>query len=318
MSESRWGRALVGVMVVAGLGAACGAEFDPYFQVKALRVMAIGADKPSVGPGEQTTLEPFVFEPGGAPLTYKWSWCPFSTGSTTGYACAVEEEDLAGLGLPSFDLGTGPTAVFAYPDPPQIVPLVCEQLTQGELPDFFSAPDCERGIPILIRVEITGAGQTLTAVRELELLVGPEVVPNLNPSVGPMRAIPIGGTEADAIELGEDVPAVLERDTDYAILMDIPADSSETFLRVQAGAPPKESPEILVVSWFVEEGDLENERTGFIDGESTLFDAGRNVWRTPTIDALASSETRLFAVLRDERGGVDWLERRIVLVPQTP
>jgi hypothetical protein len=301
----------------------CGEEFDPYSQVSELRVLAVGADKPSVGPGEASEFDVFAFEPGGAELSYQWSWCPFSTGAITAYECAVSEEEineglaLAGFSLPPYDLGTSPTASLIYPDPPEVVPFLCSLLETDELPDFFNTPDCERGIPVTVKVVVSGGGQSITAVRTIEWLVSGDLPPNNNPtalSLSLLKTVDVGGAN-EAVEVLVDGSTQVDRGTEYTLRLDIADDSSEAFVREEPGSPPTQSAESLAVSWFVEEGELESERTGFFDGESTLEEAGENVWRTPTAEEFSASVIDVFLVLRDERGGVAWLSRQVQLSP---
>lgn len=311
------------VLAALALSLGCGEEFEPYSQVTELRVLAVGSDKPSLAPGQSATLDALVFEPGGSDLTYKWSWCPFTTGSFTGYECAASEEEIneglanAGFSLPSFDLGTGPTAQLAYPDPPEVVPLICSLLVNDELPDFFRSPDCDRGIDVTVKVVVSGAGQTITSVRTIELLASGDLVPNNNPSALSLSMIETDpSTEAEeSILIRDDGSTVLDRGRDYTLRLDIAENSSESFVRVEPGSPPSESFEILAVSWFVEDGELENERTGFLEKGSTLQEGGQNVWKTPTAVEFEASRINVFLVLRDERGGVSWLNRQVQLSP---
>lgn len=310
--------ALASALAVAWLGAACGPEFDPYFQVKTLRVMAIGADNPSVAPAGQATLEVLAFEPGDAPLSYRWEWCPLSAGETGDFECAISEEDftaaLAGTGVevPPFVLGTGQTATFTYPNPPEIVAFLCEQIEGQELPSFFNPPDCSRGLEVLIKVTVSGGGQEVVAVRQLELLTGPDAPPNLNPSFDNLRIIKDGDTDEQAQVFAQG-PVVLERDQVYILKVDVDEASSEPFLRNVEGEEPQETSEILNLSWFVTGGEIDEDRTGFIPDFNDFGEMQRNVLITPTAKDHPAEDFHLFLVLRDERGGVAWIEAEATL-----
>ncbi len=319
-TSEQWRRVLLALLVLGGLSAACGEEFDPYFRVAELRVMAIRADTPSLAPNGTVNFDALTFEPSDAPLTYRWSWCPLSAGAADGYNCAVSEEDLtsftepAGFTVPPYELGSDPTVSFSYPDPPELIAFLCQQIQDQDLPDFFSPPDCNRGFNVLIRLEVSNGSETLTAVRELELLIDDQQIPNINPNLTEVSFLEDGQPESAAVVLTEGgEPPVLKRDTEYELRVVVPEDSSETFASTQAGTEGEDVEESLVISWFVEGGELDEERTGFIPGETTLAEASKTAWITPKRDDFAQDEVKLFMVLRDPRGGVDWAERTIRL-----
>ena len=79
------------LLVVAG----CGVEFTPRSVVFDTRVLAIEATPLEVGPTDSVTLTAFRVGPAGGSIeSERWSFCPFSIGSSAGYACAVPECEL--------------------------------------------------------------------------------------------------------------------------------------------------------------------------------------------------------------------------------
>lgn len=311
-------RLSVAVLLMGFLSAACGPEFDPYSTVKDLRVMAIRADQPSLAPSGVVTFDALVFEDSEVPLSYSWSWCPLSAGAADAYECAISEEDFrgfadqAGFTIPPYDLGNTPQVTFAYPDPPELIAFLCEEISGEDLPDFFSAPDCSRGLDVLIRLDVSDGTQTLSAVRTLELLVNDQVPANNNPElVGLTVELTDNGFFVPLEADGE--PITLERDKRYILSAAVFESSSESFVSFVEGEGESQQDERLILSWFVGGGSLDKERTGFIPGEVSLAEADTNVWKTPTVEDFGDSLVKVFVVLRDGRGGVDWIENTVRL-----
>jgi hypothetical protein len=71
--------------------------------------------------------------------------------------------------------------------------------------------------------------------------------------------------------------------------------------------------ERLVLTWFVEGGETLYERTSFIDGVIPLDEAARNEWTLPSRADYAGDTAGLWVVVRDERGGVGWLQAGVTL-----
>jgi hypothetical protein len=81
--------------------AGCGETFTPPSVVEDRRVLALVADPPALdasAPGATTTVRAVEAQPidppalpAGTSLERRWSFCPFSLGAATGYACAVPQ-----------------------------------------------------------------------------------------------------------------------------------------------------------------------------------------------------------------------------------
>jgi hypothetical protein len=62
----------------------------------------------------------------------------------------------------------------------------------------------------------------------------------------------------------------------------------------------------LFISWFVDSGTTEDERTGFIAGKTKLEDATTTDWRPAITKKFPGAQSKVVAVIRDSRGGVAW------------
>jgi hypothetical protein len=320
-SRSLWfPRCLVlglGMSFVSAIGAGCGNDFDPYNRINSLRVLAIRSEPPAPGPGETTTLSALVFTPvEGTPVTYSWSWCPFAGPANAGYACQVTPEQaamLAGAGvtLPGFDLGTGPTAQLAN----AIDPAILARLCAGQ-PGVPELPDCEGGFPVQVRLVVGGGGDSITSVRQLRLRFDPATPPNTNPHIDGLAAT-IGGAD---MPIG-DLPALtLPRDEETVIKVQVPIEVSEMYRGKDDDDQIADVRERLIFSWFVESGDTDNPQTSFIQTKTTMIPldrASRAKWTPGKTKDYPATTSRLIVVLRDNRGGVAW-RSGIVTLGATP
>jgi hypothetical protein len=307
-------RLAVGAAALGLLAAACQPEFQPYHELQELRIMGVRADKPWFGPGEAAVLDALVHNPDPeAQLSFAWSWCPLASASADGFQCQITEEQLAENGVPflPYDLGTTPTVMFPYPTDPLALRLACESIAeQGNLPDFVPLPDCEKGFPVTVSLVLDDGRETIRAVKEMVLIYDVDDERNRNPQLGGF-AVRRQGEESTVALLPEPtVLARVERGADYRLEVDIPSESSEPYTPSGTEEATSES---LVVTWFVEGGELAKTRTSYFPGESELESAEQNDWVPPSGDDFEDAEMRVYTVLRDGRGGIDWIASRLSL-----
>jgi hypothetical protein len=311
------------VPLLALSAAACEMDFTPYEEIDRFRLLAVAADDPWLGPGQSTTLRTLVANPAGVPVRQTWSWCPFVAGSETGFECAVTREGLqraldeaVGPGVvtvPPFELGEGETATYRYDLPAAFFRQACEALKRAELPDFVEVPRCDDRFTIAIRVVVAPEGGAPIAAKKDLSLVYEAGELNTNPRIDGLLAF---DPEAPgvAIPLTGSATVTLRRDVEYALALEVDRDQAQVYERVPLdGSPPERVPEALVFSWFVEGGELEDRRTGYLEGEVSFDDALRNAWRTPRKADRPESRTTLRVVVRDGRDGIGWITRTVRL-----
>lgn len=297
-------------------GAACTEDFPPYNRLEALRVLAIQSEPVAPAFGETTTLTPLVHTAAGEAVTYAWSWCPFAGGANDGYPCLVSEEQLraqlgaAGANLPPFDLGTGPTASFTHTlDPAALAPLCAATLPPGLAP-FPLSLDCKEGFPVSIKLVVSTPTDTITSVRSLDLRLDPSTPPNTNPRMTNLVALlPVPGfperrTTAPFDAVGT---VVLPRRVETTIQVTVDPTSSEPFVDKNERNEDIPANERLFLTWFVESGSTDDERTSFLPGLTNLLEATINGWRPASVEDYAPATSRIYVVVRDNRGGVSWL-----------
>jgi hypothetical protein len=304
------------VLILSGavLLASCSNSFDPYNKLIGFRVLAVKAEPPDLAPAQTSSVSVLTYDDVEEPTAFSWSWCPFANGVDQGYSCAVTHDQIVkatGVPLPSFDLGSGPTARFEYPLQPFVLHGICDALLGMKIPNYTAIPDCTSSFPINIQLVASAGKTTISAIKPINLTYTATAPRNANPQILG-AAISLGSDMSHTPIMGE-LPT-LQRNTAYRLELSIPDSASETFLAVpDSGGAPIAKRETLVITWLVQGGSLDKTRTDFIDGTVSLADASVNTWTTPkTVDYSASS-VRFDFVIRDGRGGIGWFSKSVQL-----
>ena len=256
--------------------------------------------------------------------------------------------------VPPLYLGRGETATFTNPFPAPILASLCrreldaipalaapgasnrELVANGGL----SFACTVAGFPITVKLVRTivdtstgDSKQDLPAVFTVYLPINDAIPANVNPVLNSI-SVTVNGSDHQLDEAGSQgilpnssVPVVLDMDPNSSELLPNPNDVLPP--PPDPNLPPYLSPndnpeEKLDMSWYAECGDfggkgLGGRRTGYLgnptDPHSTFESALRNTWNIPKEGCSASSaRIRITVVVRDSRGGVDWLERFVHLV----
>jgi hypothetical protein len=281
------------------LVAGCGPSFSPEYAVIGLRLLAVRADPPEIGPGEKTHLSSLTFDPMGRPIDVSWKLCtlaPSPAESTpVNSACITDQTD---LGNYLEDLGSGDAIDF-------IAPRVD--------PRTLGIPDVSAGLYLPIRVRVTAGSDTDTGVFGLRYAYAP-LPRNHNPSVTDLLDV---ATEADA-DGGGEVAAPLaplrpvQKKDKVTLRTSLSMDSAETYPRI-SGAPPMltMATERLTQQWLTTggmvSGGLLPEDAPYL--QFTVDDPAKGRPGAPLPPS--GSPIDFWVVLRDGRGGVDWAHRQL-------
>jgi hypothetical protein len=303
-------RAAALLVLTSGLAtglAACSGDFDPFNRVTELRVLAVQSEPPAPAPEQTTVLTPLVYTPPGEAVTsYAWSWCPFADNTGT---CLLSEAELraaageAGAAIPPYDLGSGPTASLPHTIPVALLDALCDAT-----PTQPAVVDCEGGFPVTIRVAIATATTTVVTIRTLRLR-RPGDPDNTNPVIDGILVIDGSGEHPV-----DDTPTVtLPRLVETELRAQVRPEMAESYPGFDLDDRPITARERLVFTWFVESGDTDAERTGFIDGIEPLEDAVGNLWEPADVVDYPRDTARLLLVIRDSREGVSWRSATVSL-----
>lgn len=318
---SRFG-SLAALLCAAVVLPACGPDFDPYYRLTSLRVLAIRSEPAAPAPGENATFDALVFSPetGFAPdpaLTYEWSWCPFPGPAEQGYPCLVTEAEVAMWAavtgtIPSFALGAQPVAQLAH----VIDPALLGQLCLGN-PAIPISLDCERGFPIQVRLKVTSATDSIDAVRTVPFRFDVTTMePNANPSPTGFSAV-LNGLDQP---LADDAPPTLPRARNTTLRVRFAEEGAEAFTNADGTA----ARERVTFAWFVEAGGIDERRTGPFPVDPQVaarfpdYTPLENTWNPPPVAKFAREVARAAAVARDDRGGVGWVTGTAALGAAAP
>ena len=283
------------------------------------------------------------------PPTLYWELCLFDEGANNLYRCAtipgLPPE------LSRRDLGTGSTASIAYaaiaPDP-SFIEQACASLATADAPDFVEIPSCRRGLPVTVRLTAIAAGANLAgrttdqfcldqpadceiAKKSLTLLLPDRVAErNNNPRIEGMfnagtellpsvASVPVCGDGVDGDKEGNEQHDPELVPVAAAVTVGEGSGSSAELFSpapTQVDAAPAPRREELDISWYATFGSL-RAATYWGEGKTTDDEITFNelefqqFMKDTDATALPKGPVRIFAVLRDGRGGVDFEEREL-------
>jgi hypothetical protein len=285
---------LLAVLALAAC-AGCAADFLPESLVADLRILAVVADPPELGPRPGCTPSPTdscygtvalsvtAVLPTGTAAPVAWTFCPFSAGSQAGYACAVPDVPVCQPSL------VPDTAGVVHADPVLLAAQCLAAIQQGGgLPGGVPALLPERA-EVLFRARATDGAQVREAVYRLGIWRdGPPLLPdgsrqalNRNPAILRVRV--------GAAVLPAAAPPI-PRGSKVEVCADLDPALVDPYLDAAGGRAVEQQ----VISFFATAGrfdfDRANGPSGCVKLEAKDLPAGQ-------VDAL------LWVVARDLRGG---------------
>jgi hypothetical protein len=313
----RWRRKAVG----AGLGAIvawCGAcqeiDFESPEEISKLRPLGVQLEPAEGGPGEIVTARLLLASPdpeAEAQARVRWELCAFSGGRDEFFACP-SLPDGTSLGI---ELGEGMEVAIdlAVLEAFGVTArALCDQIGDLTLPDFIELPGCRRGYDATLRYTITEAdGTERVGIRTLPLLFDEEAERedrNRNPALLGLLVDgePHDPNEERVIDLSEgtrlSLQALVNTDDAQSYTFPDPANPSERLPALR---------EQYQIAWHTTHGSFRNGRTFFAEGVAPPAELQMNQLRLAQRRAAQPGDlVRVWVVLRDDRGGVDWGEWR--------
>jgi hypothetical protein len=314
------------VLVAALLAGGCSSDLAAASFIDKLRVLAVRAEPPEIDPGQTAALDLLAVEPvvhqldgGGvaSPLTAVWLACPLPSGTLTVAPCGVGEgapapEILGGDLTASY---TAPANLLAgQPSTEVLITVAVADTAAGAMACVADIAN-NNGLPTdpdhcvvsLKRVVVSDPAQRTVAV-------------NANPTLASFYAT----TPSGFAETLDDDGGVWQ----YAPGEDLAA-WDVAALRAGDAAQMKADGtyESLTVSWFTTAGHLDGGRSIYLPpgcddpaacADQLPEDGADTTWFAPTQAQAAgfvdgNGLVRLWAVIRDDRGGVGWREGSLAL-----
>jgi hypothetical protein len=272
--------------------------------VTAPRILAVRAEPAEAKPGTTVMFSALVAAPpgvaGGAPT---WSFCvapkPLTDDDIVSTAC---------LGTSALLAAGGGESITA-PTPSNACSLFGPDIPAGGLRP--RDPDSTGGYYQPLRVDLDSFEPTFALVRiECDLAnasaamasaFAQTYVPNHNPQLLPLTAS-LGGMAValDAIPVGRRVD----------LTAGWPASSAETYAYYDAASDTVGTKrEALMLAWYASSGSVGQQATGRA-GDDPATSSG-NTWTAPS----SAGTSKLWIVLRDSRGGVDFASYDLTAVP---
>lgn len=270
-----------GFVALALFAVACASEPGaPAFLVDRPRILAIRAEPPEVRPGELASYTVLAAGPEGEldATTAQWSPCtiplPLTESGSVATACLS----------PIVPTAEGPAPRLATSSD------ACSRFGPIASPEVQRArePDATGGYYQPMRLALLGElgfafERLLCPLPRASLRVAREYAQRYPPNTNPSVALY--------------VPQELRAGDEVELTAAWPAESEEPFVILDPGTLEIiAARETMTVSWFTTAGTLERARTG----------TGSNRWRPPD----TAGPVDLWAVLRDNRGGVSWAHVR--------
>lgn len=273
----RWRRWVC--LCLPGLLAACQSFPDPPVSfVQGLRVLGIKAEPPEVPAGASSQLSMLAADTAGNAIAVSWTECFMAP-----LAGQAVNPDCVAAGGP----GSGPSIGNGLD-----VTVTMPQLTAESL----GAPDASGGVYFPFVAEVSNNVDQLSAVYRLRLAQSDSV--NHNPAI-----LSVSSTDSAGIPtpLDPQTPTPVTAGQALALSATLTADSVESYVRADGAAVM----EVVTTSWFCTAGALSVEKTSDAQPQTVLSLDQRLPAAGSTID--------LWAVARDERGGMDYTHRLLLL-----
>ena len=299
-------------VLAALVGAGCADEFAPYNEVVGHRVLGIRASPPEIRPQEAAVIDALVTSESA---TYAWTWCPLPLPDPSTGECPLSEAELAAMlqaagsdaSPPPYDLGVDSRATFEHTFEPDLLAALCQAFRDQPLPEGVPRPRCGGRYDVTVRLVASSGDERIVAVRDLGLIYDEDYEPNANPHIAGARlGVPY-------FDLTHEDPVSVGTGFQYRLELDVSEEEAESYEALDDGELVTRR-ESLVVTWFYEAGDMDKSRTSFLEGTTDVVNLTTNHWDAPAAAAPGGERIKLYFVLRDNRGGIDWLQADLGLV----
>jgi len=252
--------------------AACSSDsFKKVYLLNDLRVLSLKANNPEVNPGDSVNITPFISDYSGAgrALTYSVEGC-VDPGLEIGaeYSCTdrsdkttwVAETAVSGISAPYYT-GTAPSFSVTVP-----TTILVGRSTESQ----------NNGVAYLVIYRLKTGDITVTAIKRI--FASTRTTKNSNPTVS---QILVNGA------------ALADRPTTKSTLtLTVPSTSLEQYTVLTTGGASISKTEELLYSWYINDGELTEERSS----------VDKNTEWTPAA-SVPTAGTIVVNVVRDRRGG---------------
>jgi len=290
-------------------------DLPQVWMVDRLRVLAVRADPPEVEPGDTVNFEALVVDPDeGGSLTI-WLACPPEDEGGIGFGCDIDFDFDVDFENPDLDALEDAGLIGFEPLIPPVYN-VAEDLLDG-----LTEEEALEGLNVLVQITVFPGGldaldPASSDLDEIDfnvvesaykrLIVSRAPTPNHNPSVT--------GFTMDGVEIGPDTTIRVEPFQDYQLGVIVPDTSIEPYDFVNRDGATESRVEEPYASWFTTGGTMIEPYTLHPFWGATWYSpqacAGEEDDPEDCLEAGRTHHGHFYAVVRDRRGGMDWVERR--------
>jgi hypothetical protein len=271
-------------------------SFDPGARVTSLRVLAMQADSPYAAPGDTVSLRALSYDPLGRPLDWAWAACENPATSDV-EGCLIAQ----GEGLDRLELTIPSTTLDTLP--PEALPAALVGVVSVACPGTIEIARSLAGLPLRC-VDDTGNELALDEyVIGLKRIFVRSVDRNQNPV---LERVTFDGEDWPEDEVKEVEPCPTDGNTyddckvgKHSLAAFVTPGSFESGVD-EFGRQYGES---LVVQYYATEG--------LFEFDVRIGEEPKTGWAARS--TASGSELTLWFVARDNRGGVGWTQRRVVV-----
>ncbi|MBN2799030.1 MAG: hypothetical protein JXX28_07770 [Deltaproteobacteria bacterium] len=258
------------------------------WEVDRLRVLAIRAEPPEAAPGTEVALEALVAGPPGLALPSDRVW--LACAEATPLGCPLDPELLTGEPTPDELVAAGLIGLE-----PRWAPTYTPS---AELLSDADPRARENGVYVTAEVILLPEGGleagaldfNAVEVATKRIVVSETGAPNHNP--------PIRGWTVDGWPLPSGATALVTAGEAYELGIDVPEDAPEAYQSMDTDGLLRDYTEALYATWYATSGELLE--------SWTLHPWHQATWIAPAVEG---QEGVWWAVLRDRRGGLTWIEQ---------
>lgn len=288
-------------LLIAVAGLACDAPFDDRDHVDRLRVLAVRAEPPEIGPGDSASLDALVVAPDGALDDVRFAW----------RACVPPWRGDPGGGFDGFAV-PGPSLDDAAPDCDDPAAFGVTSLGEAASARFTAPAELDPALTAAYGDTSEEAHAQLARIAgapwriELTVRRGDEIERASKIVRVSRRSPPNDNPPPPAFDGEPCVPAAVDRLAVATITASLPAtfEPYEVLLPALDGARFEvvERTERWTYAAFATDGDFTPEVVKVVAGDASL------TWRR-------TRAADLWIVLRDGRGGTSWCHRAVPAPP---
>ena len=271
---------------LSGALSGCGeSQLSSSWEIDRLRILAVRAEPAEPSPGELVTFESLTVHPENDDLITVWFACLLENASSFGCEGLDDTADTGGdipEGLIGFEPDWAPTYV---PDETALEGLTEEEKVEGRniLLTLAAFENTEE-------VDFEDENAEL-ATKRVPVSENPD--PNKNPNIASMQF--------DGVELPSGGVVQVDANRTYTITPILAEDAVQTYTYVTSDGVSEERVEEPYFTFYTDGGTL--------FGSSSLYPYSDTSWEAPSAET--GEEIRIWAVVRDRRGGMGWWTQRV-------